>query len=148
MLLQSAARRTRTPASSLLKRGFRVHGTTGHEAVIHAAEVDSLVEIGRGNTNQEKQTFSILRENISGNAALSTRLRKSPYFDRTVSSGVKEFTVYNRMLMPIVFDGHREYKALTEDVAIWDVAAERQVQLKGPDAGKLTWSGKSFDHRR
>jgi aminomethyltransferase len=41
------------------------------------------------------------------------------------------------MLMPLMFDSDREYVALTRDVAIWDVAAERQVQLKGPDAHKL-----------
>ena len=30
-----------------------------------------------------------------------------------------------------------EYRALTEDVAIWDVAAERQVEIRGPDAAEL-----------
>ena len=74
---------------------------------------------------------------IPGIAPLSPRLRKSPFFESTCRSGVKEFTVYNRMLMPIVYDFDREYRALTEDVAIWDVAAERQVQLKGPEAHKL-----------
>lgn len=43
------------------------------------------------------------------------------------------------MLMPAVFkEGPDvEYKALTEGVAIWDVSAERQVELLGPDAAKL-----------
>ncbi len=76
---------------------------------------------------------------IPGAAPLSARLRKSPFFEKTLTAGVKEFTVYNRMLMPLLFNegADVEYKALTEDVAIWDVAAERQVQLKGPDAHKL-----------
>ena len=74
---------------------------------------------------------------IPGAAPLSARLRKSPFFESTCAAGVQEFTVYNRMLMPLVFDVDREYVALTQDVAIWDVAAERQVELKGPDAHKL-----------
>ena len=42
------------------------------------------------------------------------------------------------MLMPVSFgDPEREYRALTEAVAVWDVAAERQVQIRGKDAGKL-----------
>jgi glycine cleavage system aminomethyltransferase T len=76
---------------------------------------------------------------IPGAAPLSARLRKSPYFEKTLQAGVSEFTVYNRMLMPLAFEGGREmeYNALTQDAAIWDVAAERQVELKGPDSGKL-----------
>ena len=78
-------------------------------------------------------------ENIPGNFTLSPRLRKSPFFDKTIEHGVGEFTIYNRMLMPLYYkEGlDTEYKALTEDVAIWDVAAERQVELRGPDAHKL-----------
>ena len=78
-------------------------------------------------------------KNIPGNFTLSPRLRKSPFFDKTIEHGVGEFTIYNRMLMPLYYkEGlDTEYKALTEDVAIWDVAAERQVELRGPDAYKL-----------
>merc|ERR1711934_793071 len=69
----------------------------------------------------------------------STRLRKSPYFESTMAAGVNDFTVYNRMLMPLAFDigPEAEYTALTQDVAIWDVGAERQVELRGRDAAKL-----------
>jgi len=75
---------------------------------------------------------------LPGAAAMSPRLRKSPFYESTLHHGVKEFTSYNRMLMPVHYgDAAREYKALTEDVAIWDVAAERQVELRGKDAFKL-----------
>lgn len=76
---------------------------------------------------------------IPGSAPLSSRLRKSPYFERTLAAGVAEFTTYNRMLMPLGYEEGvaTEYKALTENVAIWDVGAERQVELKGPEAAKL-----------
>jgi aminomethyltransferase len=71
--------------------------------------------------------------------AASARIRKSPFFNKTLEHGVAGFTSYNHMLMPTGFKAgaSTEYNALTEGVAIWDVAAERQVELKGPDAAKL-----------
>jgi glycine cleavage system aminomethyltransferase T len=68
----------------------------------------------------------------------STRLRPSPFFDATVTEGVASFTTYNQMLMPTGF-GHpeEEYWRLINGVSMWDVAVERQVQLAGPDAGRL-----------
>ena len=35
-------------------------------------------------------------------------------------------------------DTDEEYWTLIKDVVIWDVAVERQVQIKGPDAFKFT----------
>ncbi|MFN0114285.1 MAG: glycine cleavage T C-terminal barrel domain-containing protein [Paracoccaceae bacterium] len=68
----------------------------------------------------------------------SARLRPSPFYEATLREGVRTFTVYNHMLMPTGF-GHpeAEYWRLIEGVSLWDVAVERQVQLKGPDAGRL-----------
>ncbi len=68
----------------------------------------------------------------------SARLRRSPFFASTVSEGVTSFTVYNQMLMPTGY-GHpeAEYWRIINDVSLWDVAVERQVELKGPDAGTL-----------
>jgi len=68
----------------------------------------------------------------------SARLRPSPYFEATLSEGVTAFTTYNHMLMPTSF-GHpeAEYWRIINGVSQWDVACERQVQLKGPDAGRL-----------
>lgn len=69
----------------------------------------------------------------------STRIRPSPFYDATVAEGVTSFTVYNRMLMPTGYgDPEGEYRRLTEGVALWDVAVERQVQIAGPDAARLT----------
>ena len=47
-------------------------------------------------------------------------------------------TTYNHMLMPTSY-GHpeEEYWRIINGVSMWDVAVERQVQLKGPDAGRL-----------
>ncbi len=68
----------------------------------------------------------------------SARLRPSPYFEATLADGVTAFTTYNHMLMPTSF-GHpeEEYWRLLKGVSMWDVAVERQVQLAGPDAGRL-----------
>lgn len=70
--------------------------------------------------------------------SIGPNLRKSAYFDATVQSGVKSFSVYNHMLIPGHFgDPDAEYDRLLNGVAMWDVAAQRQVELSGPDAGKL-----------
>ncbi len=68
----------------------------------------------------------------------SSRLRPSPFFEATVADGASAFTTYNHMLMPTSY-GHpeEEYWRLIHGVSMWDVAVERQVQLEGPDAGKL-----------
>lgn len=66
------------------------------------------------------------------------RVRASPFYDATIADGVKNFTTYNRMLLPTTFgDPEGEYWRLLNGVSMWDVACERQVELKGPDAGKL-----------
>ena len=68
----------------------------------------------------------------------TTRLRRSPFFEATVSEGVTGFYPYNNMLMPTGF-GHpeEEYWRIINGVSMWDVAVERQVELNGPDASKL-----------
>ena len=68
----------------------------------------------------------------------SARLRPSPFYEATVKEGVTNFTTYNHMLMPTAFGKpEEEYWRLINGVSQWDVAVERQVQLKGPDAGRL-----------
>lgn len=68
----------------------------------------------------------------------NTRLRVSPYYEATVKEGVKAFSPYNKMLMPVSYgDPDAEYDRLMTGVAQWDVAIERQVQITGPDAARL-----------
>lgn len=68
----------------------------------------------------------------------TARVRRSPYFDATIASGVVSMMPYNRMLMPTSYgDPEGEYRRLTEGVSMWDVACERQIQLHGPDARRL-----------
>ncbi|MEM9240666.1 MAG: glycine cleavage T C-terminal barrel domain-containing protein [Pseudomonadota bacterium] len=69
---------------------------------------------------------------------IGPNLRKSAYFDATVRDGVRSFSVYNHMLIPGHFgDPDAEYDRLLNGVVMWDVAAQRQVELRGPDAGRL-----------
>jgi aminomethyltransferase len=68
----------------------------------------------------------------------SARLRPSPFYEATLAEGVCAFTTYNHMLMPTSYGKPlEEYWRLINGVSQWDVAVERQVQLRGPDAGRL-----------
>lgn len=68
----------------------------------------------------------------------TTRVRRSPYYDATVAAGVTSMMTYNRMLMPTGYgDPEGEYRRLTTGVSMWDVACERQIQLRGRDARHL-----------
>lgn len=70
--------------------------------------------------------------------SLSRRLRETPFSEGVKAAGVKGYTVYNHMLLPTVFRSVEEdYRHLKEAVQVWDVACERQVELRGPDAGRL-----------
>ena len=70
--------------------------------------------------------------------AHSRRVRRTPFSDGVEAAGVKGYTVYNHMLLPTVFASVEEdYHHLKSAVQIWDVACERQVELRGPDAGRL-----------
>lgn len=66
------------------------------------------------------------------------RVRRSPFFEATVAEGVVSFSPYNHMLMPTGYgDPMGEYWRLIEAVSMWDVAVERQVEIRGPDAARL-----------
>ncbi len=68
----------------------------------------------------------------------SRRLRRTVFSDGVEAAGVKGYTVYNHMLLPTVFRSVQEdYHHLKSAVQVWDVSCERQVELRGPDAGRL-----------
>ena len=67
-----------------------------------------------------------------------TQIRKSPFFDATVKWGAKDFSVYNHMYIPRDFGNpEQNFWNLINDAILGDVAVERQVQVKGPDASKF-----------
>ena len=70
--------------------------------------------------------------------AKSRRLRSTPYTSRIEKQGVTAYTVYNHMLLPAAFGSITDsYEHLKKDVQVWDVAAERQVEIQGKDSAKL-----------
>ncbi len=74
---------------------------------------------------------------------ISTRVRKSPYWHLSMQAGCWRATVYNRIYHPRGYvkpeDGGAmvEYDAIVNHVTMWNVAVERQIQVKGPDAEKF-----------
>lgn len=68
----------------------------------------------------------------------NSRIRPSPFFEAAVADGLRTANVYNRMIMPTSYgDPEAEYWRLITGVSQWDVGVERQVQLRGRDAGRL-----------
>ena len=74
---------------------------------------------------------------------ISTRVRKSPYWHLSMKEGCWRATVYNRIYHPRGYvkgpnGAMVEYNSIKNDVTMWNVAVERQIRVKGPDAEKFT----------
>ena len=68
----------------------------------------------------------------------SRRLRQTPFTQGVEAKDVTAYTVYNRMLLPTVFESvEADYRHLKTHVQVWDVSCERQIELIGPDASQL-----------
>ena len=75
---------------------------------------------------------------VNKNFGFGTQIRKSPYFDSTVKWGATGFSVYNHMYIPRDFGSpEQNFWNLIEKAILCDVAVERQVEIKGPDAYKF-----------
>ena len=85
---------------------------------------------------------------------ISTRVRKSPFWHLSMAAGCWRATVYNRVYHPRGYvrpaDGGAmvEYDALVNHVTMWNVAVERQIQVKGPDAERFVDTVITRDARR
>ena len=81
--------------------------------------------------------------NSDARILISTRIRKSPWWHLSKAAGCWAYTTYNHMYHPRAYikpeDGGllEEYKYLTEHVSMWDVAVERQIRIKGPEAAEF-----------
>lgn len=70
--------------------------------------------------------------------AFSPRARKSPYFGATIEAGATAFSIYNHTYFPMSYGSmEQEYWHLLNKVAVWDVACQIQIELRGPQAGEL-----------
>lgn len=71
--------------------------------------------------------------------ATGPRLRHSPFFDATCRYGCRIYSVYNHMLLPLYYQSpEADFWRLVNDVTVWDVAGERQVEITGPDAARFS----------
>jgi hypothetical protein len=60
--------------------------------------------------------------------SFGTRIRTSPFYERSVKAGVTRASVYNHMINPSSTDDPiADYVALTERVSLCDVGCERSV---------------------
>ena len=72
---------------------------------------------------------------LSDDYGFGTQIRKSPFFESTLKWGARGFSVYNHMYIPRDFgDPEQNFWNLINHAILCDVAVERQVQIKGPDA--------------
>ena len=70
--------------------------------------------------------------------AIAPRVRKSPFYEATRRWGAKAFSVYNHTLMPCWYESpEADFWALIERVSVWDVACERQLEVRGPEAARF-----------
>ena len=70
--------------------------------------------------------------------SLSRRTRRTPFSGRLNEWNVASYTVYNRTLLPTVFESIEvDYRHLKDHVQVWDVSCERLVEIYGSDASRL-----------
>lgn len=115
-----------------------------HAADPHLVVVDDDYNVHTDNllANGRRRVPINQRQSGDSNAKMliSTRVRKSPYWHLSERHGCFAYTVYNHMYHPRAYikpeDGGllEEYRYLTRHVTLWNVAVERQIQIKGPDA--------------
>ena len=66
---------------------------------------------------------------------IGPRVHKSPFFDATRRYGANMFSIYNHTYMPTSYgDTVSEYWSLVNDVTLWDVTCQRQIEISGRDA--------------
>lgn len=69
---------------------------------------------------------------------IGPRVHKSPFYDATRRCGADMFSIYNHTYMPTSYgDPVAEYWSLVNDVTLWDVTCQRQIEISGPDAFKF-----------
>ncbi len=71
---------------------------------------------------------------------VSRRQRGTPYIPRIEELGVSAYSIVNRMILPKGFRNtvEEDYWHLREHVQLWDVSTQRQIEIRGKDAAKLT----------
>ena len=67
------------------------------------------------------------------------RYERSAFFEATERHDCRGYGVYNHTYLPMDYDDPiEEYWRLLEDVVLWDVGAQRIIEISGPDARAFT----------
>merc|ERR1712048_507033 len=105
-----------------------------------------------GNMKQRRVPIQLRQTGDAGDGGLEaegsrllidTRVRKGPYWHLSQEAGAWCYQIYNKIYHPRAYirpeEGGlmEEYRYLTEHVTMWNVAVERQIQVKGRDATKF-----------
>ena len=65
----------------------------------------------------------------------SSRIDSTPFTSRNDSAGVSSYTIYNKTLLPTIFNSYEEdYYHLINHVQMWDVSCQKIIEIKGSDA--------------
>lgn len=82
-------------------------------------------------------------DGLGSRMLVDNRVHKGPYWHLSQEQGSWCYSVYNKVYHPRAYIRPEqgglmeEYKYLTEHVTMWNVAVERQIRVKGPDAEKF-----------
>ena len=69
---------------------------------------------------------------------IGPRVHKSPFYEATRRYGANLCSIYNHTYMATTYgDSVAEYWSLVNDVTLWDVTCQRQIEISGPDAFKF-----------
>lgn len=81
---------------------------------------------------------------------VSRRQRATPYTPRIEEHGVSAYSIVNRTILPKGFRKtvDEDYWHLRTHVQLWDVSCQRQIELRGRDAARLTQLMTPRDLRR
>ncbi|MFT5221084.1 MAG: dimethylsulfoniopropionate demethylase [Gammaproteobacteria bacterium] len=83
---------------------------------------------------------------------VSRRLRATPYTPKVEALGVSGYSVVNHVIFPRGFTKtvEEDYWHLKSKVQLWDVGCQRQVEIKGVDAARLTqlMTARDLSHAR
>ena len=68
----------------------------------------------------------------------SNRIKQTPFSSRNEKAGVKKYSVYNKTLIPTIFKSLKnDYLHLTKFVQLWDVCAQKVIEVNGKNSFKL-----------
>ncbi len=138
--------RTETRTAIETRTGALIEGTYQAKVVGAGGKVDgsparvdfrfvAVVEMRDGKMSRLQEIFDTRPLYPEERQRMWTMNRLTPYWQGTVDAKCMEWSVYNNMFFPMLYSRtpYEDYAALLEGVTLWDVALERQTELRGPD---------------